>query len=242
MHVASVGGEELLLLVEVLAVGGNHALGVQHQDVLLLCPDGHIELGTRDGGSPRSVHHDFHLLDVLAVHLQRVLQSGGRDDGRAVLVVVHHGDVEGALESFFDVEALRCLDVLQVDAAEGGCYLLHSLAELLGVLLGHFDVEHVNTTIYLEQQSLTFHDRLATHGPDVAQSEHCRTVGDDGHEVPLVRIAVGGLRVLLYFQAGVGHAGRVSQREVSLSTVSLRRLHFDFSGSASLVVFEGGFF
>ena len=41
------------------------------------------------------------------------------DDGGAVLVVVEHRDLHALLELRLDLEALRALDVLQVDAAEG---------------------------------------------------------------------------------------------------------------------------
>ena len=100
-------------------------------------------------------------------HFEGVLQACRRDDGRAVLVVVHHGNVERALQPLLDIEAFGSLDVLQVDAAEGGGYLLHGLAKLLGVFLVDFYVENVHAAIYLEKQSLSFHDRLAAHRPDV---------------------------------------------------------------------------
>ena len=87
-----------------------------------------------------------------------------------MLVVVHHGNVEGALQPLLNVEALRSLDVLQVDAAEGGGYAFHGLAELLGVFLVDLNVEHVDAAVNLEQQSLALHDGLAAHGANVAQS------------------------------------------------------------------------
>ena len=136
----------------------------------LLGTQGHIEFGTRDGSRSGTVDHDAHLADVFAVHLEGILQSGSRNDGRAVLVVVHHGDVEGALQALLNIEALRSLDVLQVDAAKGGGNLLHGLTELLGVFLVNLDVEDVDTAINLEQQSLALHDGLAADGSYVAES------------------------------------------------------------------------
>lgn len=147
MNVAAVGGEEFLLVGEVFTVAGDNALRVEHQDVFLLSTDGHIEFGTADGGSTGTVDHNLHFLDILAYDLKRILQTGSRDDGRAVLVVVHHGDVECALQPFFDIETFGSLDVLQVDAAECGGNLLNCLAELLGVFFVHLDVEYVDTAV-----------------------------------------------------------------------------------------------
>src|SRR6218665_3229205 len=53
-------------------------------------------------------------------------------------------------------------------------------------------------------------------GADVAQTQHRRAIGDHGHQ-----IAAGGVierpgRVCGNVQAGVGHAGRVGQRQIAL--------------------------
>ena len=87
-----------------------------------------------------------------------------------MLVVVHHGDVEGLLQTLFDVEALRSFNVLKVDAAEGRCNLLYSLAELLRIFLCNLDVEHIDTAIYLKEQALAFHNWLAAHRSNVAKT------------------------------------------------------------------------
>lgn len=58
--------------------------------------------------------------DLLVCELEGVEQTGAGDDGRAVLVVMHDGDVHALLHAGLNVEALRGLDVLKVDAAESG--------------------------------------------------------------------------------------------------------------------------
>ena len=68
-----------------------------------------------------------------------------------MLVVVHYRNVQFCLQATFYLEALGCLDILQVDAAEGGSDCLYCLYELLGVLLVHLYVEHVNAAINLEE-------------------------------------------------------------------------------------------
>ena len=128
-----------------------------------------------------------------------------------MLVVVHHGNVERTLQPLLYVEALGSLDVLQVDASEGGCYALYGLAELLGVLLVDLYVEDVDAAIYLEQQTLTLHHGLAAHGAYVAQAQHCRAVADDGHQVALVCVSVSIVGIILYLQTWKSHARRISQ-------------------------------
>ena len=78
-----------------------------------------------------------------------------------MLVIVHHRDVEALLQTLLNVETLWRLDILKVDTAEGGGDALHSLAELLRVVLVDLNIEDVNAAIDFEEQSLTLHDRLA---------------------------------------------------------------------------------
>ena len=123
-----------------------------------------------------------------------------------MLVVVHHGYVERALQAFLYVETFRRLDVLKVDSSECRCYFLHCLAELLGVFLVNLDVEYVNSTVNLEQQSFTFHYRFAAHCANVAQAEHSGSVTDYSHQVALVSVFVGIVGILLNLEARVSHA------------------------------------
>ena len=242
MDVRSRGGEELLLLVQVLALGRDDTLRVEHHDILLLGADGHIELRTADGCSTSTIHHDLYILDVLADHLHRIFQSCCRDDGCTVLVVVHYGDVECLLQALLDVKALRRLDVFEVDASEGGSNALYGLTEFLGILLCHLDVEHVDTAIDLEKKSLSLHHRLAAHRTDVAQTEYSGAVRNHSYEVSLVRVLIRSVGVFLNFQTGIGHTRRVGETKVGLRTVSLCRLYFDFTRTPTFMIFKGGFF
>ena len=242
VDVAALGGELAFLFRQVGAVGGDDAFRVEHDDVLLAGAERAVEAGARDGGRPGAVDDDLDLGDVLARHFEGVEQAGGRDDGRPMLVVVHDGDVELFFQAALDFEALGSLDVFKVDAAEGGGDGLDGLDELVGVFLAHFDVEGVDACIDLEQEALALHDGLAGHGADVAQAEDGRAVRDDGHEVALVGVAVGVVRVFLDFEARLGHAGRIGQRQVGLGAVGFGGDDLNLSRPALLVVAQGGFF
>ena len=172
VYVGARGGELALLLVEVLAVGGDDALGVEHHDVLVPGAECHVELRARNGGCARAVHHDACFLDFLARHVERVDQAGGGDNGRAVLVVVHHGDVELCFQAAFYFKTFRGFDVLEVNAAEGRRDGFHGGDKLLRIFFVHLDVEGIDAGIYLEKQALAFHHGLAAHRADVAEAEH----------------------------------------------------------------------
>ena len=68
--------------------------------------------------APRT--HQFHVGDILADDTQAVEDAGGDDDRRAVLIVVEDGNIEQLFELVLDDEAVRRLDVLEIDAAERG--------------------------------------------------------------------------------------------------------------------------
>ena len=155
---------------------------------------------------------------------------------------MHHRNIEALLQTLFDIEAFWCLDILQVDTTKGGGDTLHGFAELLRILFCHFDIKHVDTTVDLEEQTFTLHHGFAAHGTDVTQAEHGCAVRDHCHQVTLIGVLVGIVGILLNLQTGIGHAGRVGETQVCLCTISLRRLHFDFSRPSTLMIFECGLF
>ena len=90
------------------------------------------------------------------------------------------------------IEALRRLDVFEVDAAEGGLQHLAGADDLVRGRGVQFEIEHVDVGEALEQDALAFHDRLAGEGADIAQSEDRGAVGDDGDQVALGGVFVAG--------------------------------------------------
>ena len=102
------------------AAGVDHALDVGDRDVLHLHPeaDQQVQAGQRRGARARD--RQLGTADVLAHDLQPVQHGGGNDDGRAVLVIVKHRNLHPLAELALDVKTFGRLDVLEVDAAEGG--------------------------------------------------------------------------------------------------------------------------
>ena len=67
-----------------------------------------------------------------------------------MLVVVHQGNVQLLAQAGLDLETLRGLDVLEVDASEGGSDGFHRADELLGIGRVDLDVEGVDACENLE--------------------------------------------------------------------------------------------
>ena len=182
--------ERLLLGTQIFPTGIQYSLAVAHQDVFRAHPQRNVDPGARDRSRSCTVDHHLHLGDLLTHDLQRIEQRCPGNDRRTVLVVVHHRDVEFLDQTPFDLESLRCLDILQVDPPEGGRDVFHRLDKLLGIRGIDFDVEHIDVGKYLEQKPLALHHRFGSLGSDIAQSQHGRTVGDHGHQIALVGIFV----------------------------------------------------
>ena len=154
-----------------------------------------------------------------------------------MLVIVHHRNIQCPLQALLYIEALRSLDVLQIDTAECRCYLFHGLTELLRVFLGNFNVKHVDAAVNFEEQSLAFHYGLAAQRANVTEAEHGRSVAYHGHQIALVGISVSIIRVLLYLKTGICHTRRICKAEVCLCAVGLGRFHLNLTRSAVLVIF-----
>ncbi len=204
--------EFLLCGIESWSVLGKRALGVAGDDVLHARLE--EELDGRGSRGARSIDDDLDFVDLLAGDLERVVESGERDDGGTVLVVMHERDVEFGLEAFFDFETARGGDVFEVDAAEGRGDGLDRRDDFLSILRGQYDGESVDSGEFLEEHAFAFHDRESGEGADVAKAENGGTVGNDGDGTPLEGEGVGEFRFRRDGAARFGYARGIGEREV----------------------------
>ncbi len=137
-----------------------------------------------------------------------------------MLIVVHDRDLHALAQGLLDDEAFRRLDVLEIDAAEAGLQQRHRVDEALRVLGVELEVDGVDVGEALEQHRLAFHHRLGGERAEIAQAENGGAVGDDGDEIALGGIVIGGRRVLGDDADRHGDARRISQRQVALASPS----------------------
>ncbi|MPL61035.1 hypothetical protein SDC9_06602 [bioreactor metagenome] len=208
----------------------DHALGVAHDAVVVLCAHGLDQLEAGDAGGAGAVQHDPAVLDLLAAQLERVDQASRADHRRAVLIVMEHRNVHDLLQPLLDDEALGRLDVLEVDAAEGRAHQAHRLDDLVRVLGIKLDVDGVDVGKALEQHRLAFHHRLRGERAQIAEAEDGGAVRDDRHHVALDCVVIGGLWPLGDRLDRNRDARAVGKAQIALRRHRLRRRDLVFPG------------
>ena len=126
-------------------------------------------------------------------------------------------NIHGCLEAVLYLEALGCLDILQVDSAEGRSHKLDRINKGLGVAAVQLQVKDIHICKAFEEDSLPFHNRLSCIGAYVAQSKDSSTIGYHTHQV--LSSGVGGYQALvcLYLQTWESNTRCIGTGEVILS-------------------------
>ncbi len=231
----------LVLVHELLAALVDDARDVGHPDVLDGNAEAHEQIEARERRSAGTGCDQLDLRQVLPDHAQAIEDRRADDDRGAVLVVVEDGDAQALAQLALHVEALRRLDVLEVDAAERGLERGDDFDEAVGIKLVDLDVEAVDPRELLEQHRLAFHHRLRRERPDGPETEHRRAVGDHADqvapsgEIPRFRGIAHDL------VADSGNPRRIRKREVALVDELLGGDHRDLARRRLAVVLEGGF-
>ena len=102
--------------------------------------------------------------------------------------------------------------ILEVDTAESRTESLYDINEFSGILLINLNVETVDSREYFEQESLPLQHRFPGLGTYVAETQHGGAVGYHSHEVSAVGIVIDLAGVILDFETGIRHAGRICER------------------------------
>ena len=155
-----------------------------------------------------------------------------------MLVVVEDGDLQALAEGLLDHETVGGLDVLQVYPADRRLQQAAEPDDVLGIVACHLEVEDVDVGEPLEEDGLPFHHRLPGEWPDVAQSEHGRSVGYHCHQVAPVGVAECVVGVGGNGETGLCDAGGVCQAEILLGGGRLGGPDLQLSGPAPLVIVE----
>ncbi|MNS45898.1 hypothetical protein D3C72_783780 [compost metagenome] len=235
-------GELRLVLVQVVTASVDHAAAVDHVDVLDLGTHAHQQLHAGDGGSAGTQADDLGVFQLLAGDFQGVDHAGRGHDGGTVLVIVEYRDVALFDQGALDFEALRRLDVFEVDATEGDRDAANGVDERLRAFRFHFDVEHVDTGETLEQNTLAFHDRLGSQWAEVTQTEDGGAIGNHRNQVAFAGVFVSQLWITADFTHGLSNTWAVGQGEVTGGGGGLGEFDAQFPRTRLSVIFESGGF
>ncbi len=225
-----------LPLVEIVAVLVDHALGIAQERILRSYTHGLEQFQHGNARGAGAVDDDLEVLDPAIGQVTGVENAGGGDDGRAVLVVMEDRNVEQFAQALFDDEALRRLDVFQIDAAERIADALDAFDEGVRIVLLDLDVDGVDVGEALEQHRLAFHHRLRRQRAEIAKTEDGGAVGNDSHEIGPRGIArrIGRIGRNRFHRSS--DAGRIGQAEVALAAHRFRGDDLDLTGADRLVV------
>jgi hypothetical protein len=235
---AAAHGELAHVGVQVVLVGVHQAVDVVHQAAVGAYAQAAQQACAADAHRAGAADDDLQVLDALVHQLQGVDQGGRHDHGRAVQVLVEDGDGERGAQGVVDLQAVRGLDVLQVDGAEGRLQLLDGGHEPLHVAGIELEVEHVDVGEALEQDGHALLHGLGGEGADVAEAGHGGAVGEQPHQVAACRIAERLLRIRRDGFCGEGRARQVGHAEVARREARLGGVDGDLAGTALGVIVE----
>ena len=185
----------------------DHAFGIAHKNIGCRYAQAHHHVEASNRSGTGAGHSDLYFANRLVHQLQSVEQRGCRDDGCAVLIVMEDGNFHALTQLLFDVEALGRFDVFKVDAAQCRFECSDDVDQLVGIALGQFDIEYIDTGEFFKQATFALHHWFTGEWPDVAQPQNCCAVGHDADQVATRGVLGRHGRVFLDRQARVGHAG-----------------------------------
>ena len=101
------------------------------------------QVETGDAGGAGAVADEPRRLNVAPGQMHGVDHPRGGDDRGAVLIVMKDGNVHHLAQALLDVEALRRLDVLEIDPAERRTEISHRVDEFVRILGPDFQVDRI---------------------------------------------------------------------------------------------------
>ena len=173
---------------------------------------------------------------------QAVPNGGRHNDGRAVLIIMKHRDLQALIQFTLDDETVRRTNVLKIDGTERGFKGRHCFDKSLRVGLIHLYIEGIDVRKLLEQHRLAFHHGLGRQRPDVAQPKDRGAVGHDTDQVAARGKRCRRQRIVLYPLTGKGDARRVRLRQVDLVGQRLGRHDRQLSGRLGTVIGQRALF
>ena len=127
---------------------------------------------------------------------------------------MEYRNVQNLLQTFLNFETTGSTDVFQIDSAEAGSQIGHSLDDLFGILGVQTDGDSIYITEFFEEDCLAFHNGHGCVGTDVAKTKNRASVGDNGYGVGLHGVFVSSFLVLGDYFAGLRNTGSISNSQI----------------------------
>ncbi len=147
-------------LIEICTIRVQDAVFVKHRNVFDPGTKQYVHKGTGNRRGTGSRHDKPHLVNGLAHELECVDERSSADDGGAVLVIVHHRNIQGGAQLFFNLKTFRRFNIFEVNPSESRCYTPDSFDKFIYVFGVDFYVENVYICINFEQDPLPLHHGL----------------------------------------------------------------------------------
>ena len=188
---------------------------VEQDNVLDAC--GEQDFGDGDARGTRTGDHHTESFKFAAGDLGGAGQRGQDHDGGAVLVIVHDRAVQGLDELFFELEAARRGDVLQVHGAEAGAQADQGLNDFVHVGGVEDQRDGVKVAEGLEQGGFALHDGQGRAGADVAEAQHGGAVADHNNKALGPGEGLGEFGVGVDGAADLGNTRSVGNGKIALA-------------------------
>ena len=208
------GGFPLVHAVFAALVDGT--LGIAQDDIGGIethCLD---QFDTGNACRTRAVANEFGCLHVATGQCHRIDQPCSRDNRRSVLVVVKDRNIHHFAQALLDDEAVRRLDVFEIDAAEGWPQIAHGVDHRVDVFRIDLEIDRIDIGEPLEEDRLSFHHRFGGKRSEIAQPQYRRTVGDDGNHVAPCRVVEGAVGIVCDGANRHSHTRRIGEGQVTL--------------------------
>ena len=202
---------------------------------------GFYQLDAGDGRSARAIADELEILDVALGDMERIDQRRRGDDGGSVLVVVEDRNIHDLAQALLDHETFGGLDVLEIYAAKGGAEVAHGADKFIDILGVNLEIDGIDIGEALEEHGLAFHDRFRGERAQIAKAQNGGAIGDDGDEIALGRIIIGGIGIFSDGADRHGDARAIGQRQIALGGHGLCRIDFELSGLSHAMEFKGFF-
>ena len=195
----------------------------------MLDTEEHQELGNGDRSRAAAVDDHLDLVHLAAGQAAGVEQRRAAADSSTVLVIVEYRNIADLFQTALDLEAARCGNILQVDAAERAGDQLDRSHDLVHILGSDAERERIHISERLEQRTLALHDRHTCDRADIAQTEHCGAVRNDRNQIMAAGVGIAERRIVLDLEARLGYAGSIRNRKIILAAYRTTGYDFDLA-------------